>query len=175
VLPFTPFNHFFGPHTSKYTVALFTVIYHVILASILLIINFSFNKLCILQNFFTFHFTNQCHSIFDNKQAYNKEIRRQTMQRTVIRQGSNTGLNYLQHLYLQCHRSSISRLRSHVMADLTKGRMSNQLYNRQQLIPLNFKNNILLCQKTRSCFFHVFPHRPQWNLETQTHMHIQRY
>jgi len=126
---------------------------------------------------FTFHFTNQCHwslvhSILDNKQAYNKEIRRQTTQRTVIRQGSKTGLNYLQHLYLQCHRPSISRLDWHVMADLTQGRMSNPLCNRQQLISLNFKNNIILCQKTRSSFFPVSPHRSQWNLETHIYMHI---
>jgi len=97
------------------------------------------------------------------------------MQRTVIRPGSKTGLYYLQHLYLLRHRPSISRLHSHVMADLTQGRMSNPLCNRQQLISWNFKNNILLCQKTRSCFFQVFPHRSQWNLETDIHMHIQSY
>jgi len=55
---------------------------------------------------FTFDFTNQCHlslvhSILDNKLVYNKQIRRQIMQRTVIRHGSQTGLNYLQHLHLQ--------------------------------------------------------------------------
>jgi len=125
---------------------------------------------------FTFHFTNQCHlslvhSIFDNKQSYNKEIRRQTMQRTVIKQGSNTGLNYLQHLYLQHHRPSVSWLHSCVMTDLKQGRTSNPLCNRQQLTSLNFKNNILLCQKTRSCFFQVYPHWPQWNLETHTCAH----
>jgi len=123
---------------------------------------------------FTIHFINQCHLslvyiIFDNKQVYNKEIRWQTMQ------SSNTGLNYLQHLYMQHHRPSVSRLHSHVMADLTQGRTSNPLCNRQQLISFNFKNNILLCQKTRSCFFQVFPHSPQWNLETHIHMHIHSY
>jgi hypothetical protein len=127
---------------------------------------------------FTFHFTNQCHlslvqSISDYKWAY-KEIIRQIKQRTVTRQGSKTGMNYLQHTYLQYHRPSISRLHSHVMADLTRGRMSNPLRNRQQLMSLDFKNNILLCQKTRSCFFQVFPHRSRWNLETHnTYAHTE--
>jgi hypothetical protein len=101
------------------------------------------------------------------------------MQRNVIRQGGNTGLNYLRRLYLQRHIPSVSRMRSHVMVDITQGRVSNPICNRQQLISLDFKNNILLCQKTRSCFFQVFPSQipvesrnTHTVIKTSIHFHI---
>jgi hypothetical protein len=71
---------------------------------------------------FTFHFTNQCHlslvhSRIDNKHG-NMEIRKEKGQMTVTRQGIQTGLNYLQQLYFQRHRPSVSRMFSHVITNL---------------------------------------------------------
>ena len=96
------------------------------------------------------------------------------MQRTVIRQGSKTGLNYLQHLYLQLHRPSISRLHSHVMSDLSQGRMSNPLCNRKQLISLHFKNIYSFTPEDTILFLARFASQiPVESTNTHTYAHRQ--
>jgi hypothetical protein len=59
------------------------------------------------------------------------------------------------------------------MADLTQGRMSNPLYNRQQLISLNFKK-IFFYARRRVLFLPSFPSQiPVESRNTRTYAHTE--
>ena len=127
-------------------------------------INYSFNKLCILQNCFKFNFENQrqlslVHCILGKKHIYDMQIRKLIVQRPVLKQGVRTGLNYLQLHRLRLHRHSISRMHSHVTANLHRAGCEARYATCRSLCyyTLNFKDNVLLCQKRDSCFFQVLP------------------